>query len=96
MGTEAPTFAHVAARGMGGRNGQELDTRSAHGRTGRGVVVGQVIRHRIRGARSAEWPVKEVPRLSALFPLFVKHRFSVLGQSAPVLDLAESVLKLNA
>ena len=29
-------------------------------------------------------------------PLCVKHRFSVLGQGAPVLDLAESVSKLNA
>jgi hypothetical protein len=58
--------------------------------------VAQVIRRQLRGARSAGRPAKEVSRLSALIPLFVKHRLSVLGQGAPVLDLAESVSKLDA
>ena len=47
--------------------------------------------------RSATWLVEGVSRrLSVLFPPFVKHRFSVLGQGAPVLDLGESVSKLDA
>ena len=88
----APTIRRAGGTGWG--LGTAL---AATGRAGEreGGEAEWVIRRR-RGARSAGWPAKEVSRLYALIPLFVEHRFSVLSQGAPVLDLAESVSKLEA